>query len=332
MLVRSPNFADLDIPDIPTGNLAEITTRIDRQRRRAGRRTSSTASSTTCRTRRPPELDADDPRAGAADRFTEHPTASTYYFFLNQRRAAVRRPARPRGGQLGGRPAGPRRPYAGPMEPGCALLAPGVPGYDERLDTVACPYGYPPTAGPRPRPGADPPGRRRGRAGHRLGQQRPPTRAPRPRPTPRRCTQIGLDAGRAWSRRTATTRRSTTGAPMRRPGSTPGSRTSRTRSTSSSSSTATRSSQPTTRTPATSTTRWSTPRSTACDRRRPDSVVADWSRARPLRGLARRRATSSPGATSRSPPSSRERMDPDSAIFHPLYRNDYSSWRLKEGE
>ena len=27
-----------------------------------------------------------------------------------------------------------------------------------------------------------------------------------------------------------------------------------------------------------------------------------------------------------------ERIDPKSAIFHPLYRNDYSSWQLKEGE
>jgi peptide/nickel transport system substrate-binding protein len=27
-----------------------------------------------------------------------------------------------------------------------------------------------------------------------------------------------------------------------------------------------------------------------------------------------------------------ERIDPKSAIFHPLYRNDYSSWELKEGE
>jgi hypothetical protein len=27
-----------------------------------------------------------------------------------------------------------------------------------------------------------------------------------------------------------------------------------------------------------------------------------------------------------------ERIDPGSAIFHPLYRNDYSSWELKEGE
>ena len=27
-----------------------------------------------------------------------------------------------------------------------------------------------------------------------------------------------------------------------------------------------------------------------------------------------------------------QRMDPGSAVFHPLYRNDYSSWRLKQGE
>ena len=27
-----------------------------------------------------------------------------------------------------------------------------------------------------------------------------------------------------------------------------------------------------------------------------------------------------------------ERMDPESAIFHPLFGNDYSSWQLKQGE
>jgi peptide/nickel transport system substrate-binding protein len=27
-----------------------------------------------------------------------------------------------------------------------------------------------------------------------------------------------------------------------------------------------------------------------------------------------------------------ERMDPATAIFHPVYQNDYSSWTLKEGE
>jgi hypothetical protein len=29
------------------------------------------------------------------------------------------------------------------MQPGCALLAPGVPGYDRELDTEECPYGDP---------------------------------------------------------------------------------------------------------------------------------------------------------------------------------------------
>ena len=65
-----------------------------------------------------------------------------------------------------------RRRYGGLMEPGCTLLAPGVPGYDERLDTDGCPYGDPSDPpDTAPRPGADPPGRGQGRAGHGLGQQ-----------------------------------------------------------------------------------------------------------------------------------------------------------------
>ena len=82
-------------------------------------------------------------RAEAQDRFTEHPTASTYYFFLNQDlrpfddplvREAVNR-------------AIDRRAlaylYGGSVQPGCTLLAPGVPGYDEDLDTKRCPYAAP---------------------------------------------------------------------------------------------------------------------------------------------------------------------------------------------
>ena len=46
-------------------------------------------------------------KAKYSDRYREQTAASTYYFFMNTREPAVRRPEGPRGGQLGRRQAGP---------------------------------------------------------------------------------------------------------------------------------------------------------------------------------------------------------------------------------
>ena len=114
----------------------------------------------------------DDPRAGAPTATPSTRPPSTYYFFLNQRLRAVRRPARPRGGQLrrstGRRSPASTRARCSPAAPARARASPAT---TRRLDTDRLPVRRPGrAAGPRARPGADPPGRRRGRAGHRLGQ------------------------------------------------------------------------------------------------------------------------------------------------------------------
>ena len=73
----------------------------------------------------------------ASDRFAVTPTAATAYFTLDTAARPVRRPARPRGGQHGARPRRRSRAVtAACCSPGCALLAPGVPGYDRELDTT----------------------------------------------------------------------------------------------------------------------------------------------------------------------------------------------------
>ncbi len=72
----------------------------------------------------------------------EHPAPATWYAYFDRRRGAVRRSRwcarRSTPPSTARRLA---RTYGG--EPGCALLAPGVPGYDETLDTDECPYGDP---------------------------------------------------------------------------------------------------------------------------------------------------------------------------------------------
>ena len=65
------------------------------------------------------------------------------------------------------------RIFARRAGPRLRFLPPGMPGYDEAFDTTDCPYGDP-TKPPDldEGPPADQAGRRRGREGHRLGQQR----------------------------------------------------------------------------------------------------------------------------------------------------------------
>ncbi len=141
VLERTPNFPDLDIPDIPTGNIDRITTRIVPSVREQAQQVLD-GRLDYMQDEPPPAMRA-RVRAQAKDRFIEHATASTYYFFLNQDlrpfddplvREAVNR-------------AIDRRAlaylYGGSVQPGCTLLAPGVPGYDEDLDTKRCPYAAP---------------------------------------------------------------------------------------------------------------------------------------------------------------------------------------------
>ena len=80
----------------------------------------------------------------AGDRYEEHLlTGSTNWLFMNGRLApfddarvrravnyAVDKPAL-------------ARIYAGGLKAGCSYLPPGMPGYDEKLDTTGCPFGDP---------------------------------------------------------------------------------------------------------------------------------------------------------------------------------------------
>ena len=171
MLERSPNFADLDIPDIPTGNIERITTRIVGSAREQAE---DVLDGKLDYMQDPPPA---GPRCGrsssrrpTATSSTRPPRPTTSSSTSAGRRSTTRSSARRSTGRSTARRS--RGRYGGAMEPGCTLLAPGVPGYDERLDTVDCPYGDP----------SEPPdlGRARalirqagaeGRAGHGLGQQ-----------------------------------------------------------------------------------------------------------------------------------------------------------------
>jgi peptide/nickel transport system substrate-binding protein len=137
VLTRDPTFPDLDIPDVPTGNLVEIRVAVDPSRERQAQDVLDSKVD-YMHDPPPPEL-LPTIKEQASDRFAEAPAAATAYFSLDKTvppfddplvREAVNRSLD-------------RTAIGGNLQPGCALLAPGVPGYDRDLDTTGCPYGPP---------------------------------------------------------------------------------------------------------------------------------------------------------------------------------------------
>jgi peptide/nickel transport system substrate-binding protein len=139
VLERNSVFDDLDIPDIPTGSLETITTRIVGDEREQAEAVLD-GELDYMQARPPAELEAEIAER-ASDSYERHATASTDYFFLDARRPPFDDPlVREAVGYALDREALARL-YPQTMQPGCVLLAPGVPGYDRDLDTEDCPYG-----------------------------------------------------------------------------------------------------------------------------------------------------------------------------------------------
>jgi peptide/nickel transport system substrate-binding protein len=139
VLKRDPTFQDLDIPDVPTGNVVEIRATVDPSLERQAQDVLD--GKVDYMYDAPPAAMEPTIDEQASDRYAVTPTAATGYFALDTRlppfddqlvREAVNT-------GLGRRDLA---RYVG-MQPGCALLAPGVPGYDRELDTTGCPYGDP---------------------------------------------------------------------------------------------------------------------------------------------------------------------------------------------
>jgi peptide/nickel transport system substrate-binding protein len=322
-LSKSPNFADLDIPDIPTGNLATIAVKTVPGRRAQAEQVLDGRL----------DFMHDEPpatiRAGLldppSDRYAEHPIASTSYFFLDDRtapfddplvREAVNRGV-DRGElvRLGSDPGQGDR-----LQPGCSVLPPGVPGYDPGLDGADCPYGDP--TGPPDVAGAEALIRRANATGARVdvwGSDRPAAAAVT-RAYARTLTRIGLDARVRLAG--AAAYEAMLGRPAREPQ-----------------------------------TGYVTRTAAVLD---PGAFLAELEPAT-IAGpdldasIARLGAVGTPGFDEdgwrelnrrlSSPPQSgivaighgqaatffSERLDPSAAVFHPLFRDDYSSWRLSAG-
>jgi peptide/nickel transport system substrate-binding protein len=136
-MVKVPGFERLEIPDLPAGSLERIKVRINPNR---------VAAADDVLHDRADGYDPGTPlapvallraRAVAGDRFDPVPIPSTFYFFMNStrppfsselaRRAVVTALDRPALAQLGN----------GTLEPECYLLPEGIPGHP----SGSCPYG-----------------------------------------------------------------------------------------------------------------------------------------------------------------------------------------------
>ncbi|MGI9019254.1 MAG: ABC transporter substrate-binding protein [Solirubrobacterales bacterium] len=76
-------------------------------------------------------------------RYEEFTTTSTYYFFMNLQQPPFDDPLVREAVNLGIDKPALAKLFAGELAPGCSFLPPGMPGYDEAFDVEECPYGNP---------------------------------------------------------------------------------------------------------------------------------------------------------------------------------------------
>jgi len=130
-----------DIPDDPPAHLDKITTLIVKN---AQKQAQDVISGKLDYMQDPPPADIKpEVKAKYSDRYREVTTASTYYFFMNTRVPPFDDPKVREAVNWGVDKPGLARIFAGEVTPGCSFLPPGMPGYDEALDTTDCPFGDP---------------------------------------------------------------------------------------------------------------------------------------------------------------------------------------------
>jgi peptide/nickel transport system substrate-binding protein len=136
-MVKNPRFEQLDIPDVPVGSLDRIKVRITPNRVAAADDVISNRADNFDPATPLPPITLLRATAVAGDRFDPVPIPSTFYFFLNAtttpfsselaRRAVVTALDRPALAELAN----------GSLEPECYLVPDGIPGHP----SSSCPYG-----------------------------------------------------------------------------------------------------------------------------------------------------------------------------------------------
>ena len=140
VMEKNTNFPDLG-PDIPAAHVDKITTKIIKS---AQRQAQDVISGELDYMQDPPPADIKpEVKAKYSDRYREQTTASTYYMFMNNRVAPFDKKEVRDAVNIGLDKPALARLFAGEVAPGCSFLPPGMPGFDEVLDTSDCPWGDP---------------------------------------------------------------------------------------------------------------------------------------------------------------------------------------------
>src|ERR687892_630987 len=130
-----------DVPGIPPGKIDTITTKIVKS---TARQAQDVISGELDYMQDPPPADLKpEIRARYEDRYEEHVTVSTFYFFMNTRTPPFDDPRVREAVNYGVDKPALARIFAGELQPGCSFLPPGMPGSDEALDVEDCPWGNP---------------------------------------------------------------------------------------------------------------------------------------------------------------------------------------------
>jgi peptide/nickel transport system substrate-binding protein len=147
VLEKSPNFASLDIPDIPVAQIDKITAKIVPS---LTQQTQDVIDNKIDFMFDPPAadlkaevLDRFGPDGSEPQRYKQFGTLSTYYFFMNTRVAPFDDPKVREAVNIGIDKPALARIFAGELTPGCSFLPPGMPGYTEAIDVSDCPFGNP---------------------------------------------------------------------------------------------------------------------------------------------------------------------------------------------
>ncbi|MGH2802472.1 MAG: ABC transporter substrate-binding protein [Thermoleophilaceae bacterium] len=140
VLEKNPNYPDLG-PDLPAAKVDKITAKIIKS---AARQTQDVISGELDYMQDPPPADLKpEVKAEYSDRYEEHTTVSTYFFFMNHRVPPFDKPEIREAVNIGLDKPALARLFAGELTPGCSFLPPGMPGFDEALDVEECPWGNP---------------------------------------------------------------------------------------------------------------------------------------------------------------------------------------------
>ena len=130
-----------DVPGIPPGKIDTLTTKIVKS---TARQAQGVISGDLDYMQDPPSADLKpEIRARYSDRYDEHVTVSTFYFFMNSRTPPFDDPKVREAVNYGVDKPALARIYAGELQPGCSFLPPGMPGADDDLDVAGCPWGDP---------------------------------------------------------------------------------------------------------------------------------------------------------------------------------------------